>query len=258
MVFIFLGALITFSYEFTTLFKYKYKIIDYKPFTHQTCQIYINKPTIILRLDDVQSHAYIKEVYFIVDETLKRNMSVTLGVIPNNLEKDIKLLDFLKVKRLNNNIEIAVHGYNHNKSDIKITKELIIKGNEKIQRYLGVRPITYIPPYNILDDNSFNLISDYYDIIADEEDVLKEGNNSARIGFNVETYDYNNTKKVTSLSIVNKCKLSLMKTNICVVAIHPQEFNGVIYPKEYIKVILNDLNKLDVEFKTFKDIVYCE
>ncbi len=66
-------------------------IISYYSIENHTSTCYLNmsEPTLFLRLDDVR--AYSVPSPFVIDEALRRNLSITLGVIPEGLDKDYKI-----------------------------------------------------------------------------------------------------------------------------------------------------------------------
>jgi len=219
---------------------------------HNSCHISITEPTIILRLDDVR--AYSKKSKEIIDSTINRNMSITIGVIPANLEKDKDLLGYLNKIKSNNKVEIAQHGYFHNETDINISRENAIKGSLIIQALLKIKPISYIPPYNKLNENNAQNLSEVYSIIADDKDILKEGESFVRIGWNQATHDYVSDYQNNVSLIIDNCKRYLDRTNLCVIVIHPQEYENKYNDYNYF---LDEISSLNVSFKNLKDIVYC-
>src|SRR3989338_8323661 len=61
----------------------------------ESCEFEIQKNTIILRLDDIAAWTYKDISRDIINEVLERNMSITLGVIPEYLEKDRRVVNWL-------------------------------------------------------------------------------------------------------------------------------------------------------------------
>jgi len=239
------------------------RIITYNQTESNSCHINTVEPTIILRMDDVR--AYSKLTAPLVNEILDRELSLTLGVIPKDLEKDYSMIRYLQEIKDSPYIEIAQHGNEHDEDDINITNESLLEGYGKIQRVLGVVPVTYIPPYNDISEESKEIISNYFRIISKDGEVVKEGEKVAEIGQTIATYDYTTNEIVHIEKIILKCKESLDKTNVCVVNIHPQEYaydinDATILSKERFeefKEMLDELQKLDAEFKRFTDVVIC-
>jgi hypothetical protein len=218
------------------------------------------EPTIILRIDDVRAYSTTSKP--LIDEIIRRNMSATLGVIPRDLEKDKKIPDYLIEIKENSLIEIAQHGANHNESDINISEETLLEGNKKIQEIIGIKPITYIPPYNNISEESKEMIGDYFSLLSGDQDILKN-DKIPEIGYTVSTYSYTTQQIVSNKEIISKCKQSLEKNNLCVVMIHPQEYSSdpnnpkEISPERFndFKEMLDGLEKLESNFGTFKDLL---
>ncbi len=239
------------------------RTIIYNQTESTSCHINAIEPTIILRIDDVRAYSTLAKP--LVDEILGRTISVTLGVIPRDLEKDPVMIKYLKEIKTSPYAEIAQHGTYHNESDKNIDNESLIEGFGKIQKVLGVLPVTYIPPYNEVSLESNEIISRYFRIISGEQGIIKEGEKVAEIGYTEETYYYDKNEPVPIEIIINKCDESLRTTNLCVIAIHPQEYavninNPTIISQEKFeefKILLDNLQNLEAEFSTFNDVVSC-
>mgnify|MGYP001574133891 CR=1 FL=1 len=239
------------------------KIVIYNQTESNSCHINTVEPTIILRMDDVRAYSIITP--YLVNEILERNISVTLGVIPKDLEKGNEMIKYLDKIKTNPRIEIAQHGNNHNETDKNITKDSLVEGYTKIQKVLGIVPTTYIPPYQEISPDSKEIISSYFKILSNGERIIKEGKKNVEIGYTEETYWFNKNKPAPIETIISKCKESLDSTNLCVIAIHPQEYavdmnNALALDKnkfEEFKLLLGKLENLNARFSRFIDIVYC-
>lgn len=240
------------------------KTIIYNQTESNSCHINAIEPTIILRMDDVR--AYSKLTKPLVDEIVSRNISVTLGVIPKDLEKDYQIAKYLNEIKSNPHIEIAQHGNYHNESDKNISNDSLLEGYAKIQTILSVVPVTYILPHNEVSLGSKEIISNYFRVISGEQGIFREGEKYAEIGYTEETYYYDKNYSVPVETIINKCEESLRNINLCVIAIHPQEYstninNPSVLDKnklEEFKHLLDKLENLNASFSTFKDLVFCE
>lgn len=260
-LFLILGG--SFLYQYLNSLRFQNSFITYNQTKHHSCYINIEEPTIILRIDDIRAYSTLSP--YLIDEIINRNLSASLGVIPKDLEKDRILQKYLLNIRENLNIEIAQHGTNHNESDINITEDVLLEGDIKIQELLRIKPVTYISPFNKISEKTRDIISKYFRVISGEEGILKEGEKIAEIGYTVETYDYSRNQTVPTEQIIEECKLSLDKTNLCVIKIHPQKYavninNPVdLSPKKLqeFKLMLDKLRELNAMFSTFKDIVTC-
>ena len=239
------------------------KTIIYNRTQSNSCHINAIGPTIILRMDDVR--AYSKLTKPLVDEILSRNISVTLGVIPRDLEKDKDMIKYLGQIKTNPHIEIAQHGNYHDESDKNITDDSLLEGYTKIQTILGVVPTTYIPPNNEISPDSKDIVSNYFRIISGEQDIFREGKNFVEIGYTEETYYFDKDEMSPLDIILQKCQASIYKMNLCIIAIHPQEYstdidNPAVLDKnkfEEFKHLLDELGNLNAKFSRFTDVVYC-
>lgn len=238
-------------------------IKTYIPNPHNSCHINIIDRTIVLRMDDVRSYSIPSPT--LINEVINRELSITLGVIPNGIEKDRKILKYLLKIKDNPLIEIAQHGTRHDEFDVNITEKVLLEGGAKIRKFLRVEPVTYIAPYNEITKEARDIISKYFRIISAGYGVIKEGDNIAELGYTVESYDYEKLQITSNEDIINECKSSLDKTNLCVVGLHPQEYSTDINnPDDISKERFNDftemldeLQKLNVKFSTFNDLVVC-
>lgn len=239
------------------------KTIIYNQRESNSCLINTAEPTIILRMDDVRAYSRLTKP--LIDEIIKRNISVTLGVIPEDIEKDFGMISYLRGIKGNPKIEIAQHGNHHDESDHNITEASLLEGYAKIQKVLGVVPITYIPPNNKISAESKDIVSDYFGIISSGGNIIRGGGKMAEIDYTEATYLYNKNEPVPVKKIIDYCKQDLIKTNLCVITIHPQEYatnidNPIMlsYDKfKEFKGLLDGLQELNANFSTFNDVVYC-
>jgi peptidoglycan/xylan/chitin deacetylase (PgdA/CDA1 family) len=212
---------------------------------------------IILRIDDVQAWYLNKVSIQMIDTILKNNLAVSVGVIPDKIEKDSLILDYLKSKIDNPKFEIAQHGtfhYTNEFEDLNYneTLERIILGREEITDNLGITPVTFIPPYNEYNNDTLKALENLgFKIFSAKENEFKIDNLSL-IGFNTRTKEVNATEINEINEVVNECNVSLNYRNSCVVMIHPSDFvvNGKFKYQEFLD-LLSGLKKLNADFVTF-------
>ena len=231
--------------------------------THNSCYVSIPQPSIILRLDDVRAFSVPAES--VIEEFRKNNVSLTIGVIPRELETDPNLIAYLKSIKNDSRIEIAQHGVYHNESDINLTEADLLYGLSKIETLLKVKPVTYTQPFD--DEPSAatkKILAEYYKGTSGTWGVLKEGE-IAELGHTISNYNIIQDPQKNILNIVSACKDNIERQNYCVVLLHPQEFatdinNPVNVSDEKIaeldKLIVQ-LKQLNATFVTFKDVVDC-
>lgn len=160
----------------------------------------MNAPSIIVifRNDDVSALSDLSHERRVADIFKRFNAPQTIGVVPfctlndthhtlgkgfKALEENPSIVDFLKEIRSRDGTEIALHGYTHQTSrlsnpgkreyfefreiSLEEQTDLLAKGVEKLQQALGFRPVTFIPPWNRLDEstvracraNAFSVVS---------------------------------------------------------------------------------------------------
>jgi hypothetical protein len=228
----------------------------------------ISERSIIIRLDDVQGYLWNKTSIRIIDTVLEKNMSITLGVIPErSIDKDILLKNYL-ISNINDpRIEIAQHGTTHDPNEIlNLSEEETYNktniGFKTIIDILGVKPITYIPPNNEHNANSTKALSKLgFKILSSKKESYTFDGNMVHVGYDVQTM-YSFAKEPIPINeIIDGCNESLNSKNLCVIMVHPQDFhqgtNRTIDEQRFNKFIglLDGLNRLNARSVTFKDLM---
>lgn len=211
---------------------------------------------IILRMDDVEIN-WKNPVMILTDTILSKNISVTLGVVPTQIDDELKkyLIGITKDPR----IEIAQHATYHIKNEFKnlskSEKYNIIKlGNEKIKDTLGMKTITFIPNDDLNQDT--NVLSELgFEIVSTGKNEYRYDENLLIIGTTKQTSN--------SKDIIDSCKILLEQKNVCVINIHPQDYinktTNTLDNSRYDKFVelLDQLKMLNTKFVTFKDLLKC-
>jgi len=232
------------------------------------CQVIVTEPSIVIRIDDIQNNnAPLQEM---MTEILRRDLPMTIGVIPGRIGYEPEFDEFLYVTAQNPNVEVAMHGYEHYPTDRNITSKELEKGFERLAALTGKVPVTYIPPFNYVTPEAYMLIEQRFKIISGTGATMKSGV-IAEVGQTVETFDYEayNASKVGPKSIpavINACKEGIRRNNLCVVTFHPQELSTVVEDASDINasnymhylLLLDNLERINATFITLKDTVRCE
>ncbi len=234
----------------------------------QCFPIYPQTPTIILRLDDIQANVY-KDIRFtLIDEILQRNMSLVVALIPKNIEYDRELRDYLREKSIDTKIEIAQHGALHDAEEFKTMDEQeaverIQEGFKKINRNIGVYPLTFVPPSNEYSSGTIAALKKigFKTVSAKENEYYFDGD-LFFLGKTTETYDFANSRFISAEEVIDACEEGLALRNICVITIHPQDYlddQDEIDEERYQEFIklLDELKKKDVVFKTPREMISC-
>ncbi len=231
------------------------------------CVLDIKESVIIIRLDDVRAYSVPSQE--VIDLTLSKNIPIVLGVIPNKLTKDRHMSNYLRSLGKNPLVEMAQHGLYHNSTDINISEEKLLEGKEIIISTTNVVPVTYVPPFNQLNPDSFNYILNNFKILSSEE-ISNDANKDKyaqiiEIDKTVSTYNFQENREESNEYLLEICKKVLEEKKLCVLEFHPQEFstvpsNAIDVNAEKLKTygeLLDSLKQLNVSFSTFKDLVEC-
>lgn len=194
---------------------------------------------VAFRLDDVQDH-YLDEVNMQIMKVFQEtNSSLNIGIVGDIFGDDEKLVSFIRNQINNKNPELAVsnHGWNH-EDFTRISKDnqslLIKRTNERINHILGVKPLVFIAPFDLfnndtlvaLKENGIKYISSIVDYdpgpYATLEDAMpyhfpstattSDDNGTYWVGINHEN---------TFAQIQN----SMLKYGFAVVEMHPYEYS---------------------------------
>jgi peptidoglycan/xylan/chitin deacetylase (PgdA/CDA1 family) len=249
------------------------EIIDDRPVRQNVRFNYsINKRVVILRLDDVQAFAWNNLTIEIINDVLKRNLSITLGVIPQYLSDDKIMRNYLRNVSRNPHIEIAQHGYDHKDNEYKyLSEEEAYKttniGLSEIVNVTGRYPVTFIPPNNIINgSNTTNALSSLGFKIISGDVRFEYDNNIMNMGFSTSTLNDSGSDDsvIEPLQHVEKiiadCLLTIEDTNICVIMMHPQDYsldNGSADPEKINNYLIPLLDSIANNIKsiTFSDLM---
>lgn len=221
-------------------------------------------PSYILRLDDVQSPAWSNVSIQIINDTLSRNMSIAIGVIPNRDMHDANnITGFIKSNSNNSRLEIAQHGFNHvnyeyANIDINETQLITMKGLRKLYYNYGVCPTTFIPPNNRIN-NPDTLYDMGFRIVSGNDDT--QCNNTISVGYTTTTKWSEKGVLEDPDIIIASCNESFKKQNLSVIMMHPQDFVGndkrTLDPAKYQNYLelLDKLNETGAQSITFRDLL---
>lgn len=225
----------------------------------------LTERSIVLRMDDVQAYSWRNVSINLTDTVLANNMSITLSVIPDGMDDDVILRNYLVEKSKDSRIEIAQHGFRHTLHEflnlsIKDENSTMTSGLDIMENSLRVRPVTFVPPYNEYDNNTTVVMSELgFGIISSGMDDYGRVNNITSFGFNTETKDRDVGLAPIDI-ILSECNNSLQERNICVVMIHVQDYvgkDGKMDNTKYAEFVklLEGLKSLNAKSTTFKDLV---
>lgn len=204
-----------------------------------------SKRKVILRLDDVQAFAFSNTTRKIIDESLSRNIPLVLGIIPNHLDEDVDLVEYLKSRSCN--AEIALHGWDHSVKYINEkpesefehinydeAKSRLETGISMIQNTLKSSTKSFIPPENKISKEGKQALNDLNITVISAD----SGN---EFDMTIATIDQKNNL-IPIKNIISACEKKFAKNTNCVIVIHPQD---------YLTYLVLD----PVKFKSFTDLL---
>jgi hypothetical protein len=227
-----------------------------------------HKPSYIIRLDDVQSPLWSAISTKIIDDTLNRNMSISIAIIPARDSADKSdIVKFIRDRNDNPHLEIMQHGFDHTKYEYanlstNETQLRTMKGLRLLYRDYDVCPVTFIPPNNMIskdENDTSRILGDMgFRIISSSGDV-RYTRSILNAGHNIATKQ--GEEMTSPEKMINMCKNDFKKQNLSVIMVHPQDFvasdKKTLDPEKYANYIemLNELNKTGAQSITFRDLL---
>lgn len=246
------------------------KIISGAGFQNSTCKFAVpQQKSIILRMDDVQAWAWNGIVINLTDTVLSRNMSIALGVIPKNIDRDPLIKNYLLGKSDDPRIEIAQHGTNHEQNEFRNLggKEAFNRtseGLQKIAQAFGEYPVTFIPPNNEYNGNTATALSRLgFHVISARNAEYKFDGKIIYAGYTAMAKSADKAELNPVSSVLEACNTALRLNNICVVLMHPQDYAAAdkktVDAGRYAEFLrlLTGLESTGARFMTFRDLTEC-
>ena len=119
-------------------------------------EILLSCNCVAFRLDDVND-SFANTHYEIINLFVEEEIPITLGIIGNRIGENTNLTDLIK-ENLNRNLELASHGWEHEKfPEYSLDEQINLMrlSSEKIFEVFGMKPKVFIPPYNRFNSNTF-------------------------------------------------------------------------------------------------------
>lgn len=219
-----------------------------------------NQKKIVLRIDDIQAYGWQDIQIQMMDDALKQDVPLLLGVIPKQLKDDKELYYFLK--RNSCNLEIAQHGWDHNITTGGETPEFgnlteeeayqrIIKGKLILEKLVGGSLTTFIPPNNEYSEGTFSALNKI------GFKIISSGGNEF-FDYTTSTYNFDKETLTPISDVISECQEGLDKNDLCIIMIHPQDYatDGELDEVKYNNYteLLGDLKELNVSFVKLEDL----
>jgi peptidoglycan/xylan/chitin deacetylase (PgdA/CDA1 family) len=222
---------------------------------------------VVFRMDDIQDYWIRSAQLAIMNQSLAKNQSLTLGIIMNAIGNDSEIVN--KIKQGNNSsgpFELAVHGWNHT-NYINLTEDeqriSLEDAHNKMINLFGNASEIFVPPYDAFNNDTLNAMRQVDMKIIDGNrssiDQLQLKSNSSSntttnesalsqssplesktifyVPSTISFKDYYGGKYLrnSDQSILNNVTESISANGYAVVVIHPQDFvqiaaNGSLTP----------------------------
>ena len=204
----------------------------------------IGERNVILRVDDIQAIAWRDIQMAMINDALARDMTLTLGVIPDSLLEDKIICDFLIDKRCD--VEIGLHGYQHRYKEFQHLN--YSQADEKIKKGLDIvnriepNVLTFIPPDNVYSEDTKNAaIKNGIKYFS-----ARKGNNG--FDYTQSSYDWYHSRLEDVDIVLDGCRRDFDNNKNCIIMLHPQDyadedgnFDKIKY-EEYIKLLEAELS----------------
>jgi hypothetical protein len=223
---------------------------------------FVKPKKIVLRIDDVQDFAWSDISERMIYDSINHGIRPVIGVIPHIINEDKKMDSAIEKNACN--LEVAMHGDRHSiggnpeipefgNLSYNEAKSKVDEANKMLKKISKKDITTFIPPQNEISSDSLKAINDDgIKIISSEGDGKYDYTNST---FNWETNQPYDVEQV-----IEGCKNSLERKNVCIIMTHPQDFaDGMKMDEEKYKKfidLLDELKKIDADFVTFSDMSF--
>jgi len=239
-----------------------------QPIQNSSCYFQLPKDsTIILRMDDVQE-IFVENVSYNITKTIfDKNFSVTWGLIPSRINKNIQ--NFVAENENNPNFEVAQHGTYHTVNEYQNLTEnetynLMKIGYDIIVKKIGIIPVTFIPPHNEFNNYTISTAAKFgFKLFSGKESVLKNYGDIFDLGYTVDVKSEKTKELIPAEDVVQTCSKSLNLTNACVILFHPQDYSSSDFrnvdEKKYkiFADMLDGLKQLQAKTSTFEGLLTC-
>ncbi len=216
------------------------------------------KKYVIFRDDDVAPWNKLDTLKLVNQVHIDKNVPVTLGIVPhpsldqsrNLLSADAEFFDYMKSISSNPVFEFAQHGYTHHDNTgtpqsefyglpYSRQYETIKSGQSDLMNAFGMKPTTFIPPWNRGDDNTLRALKSLgfteYSSACEDFNI----NSGYREGIRIESYSIvlDDTTLLSAKDITERL-LNDEHTSTIIIFYHFWSFNREDDPINLVKMQL--------------------
>jgi hypothetical protein len=197
---------------------------------------------IAFRLDDLQDGYVTLHQRTVIETFQQMNTSLTAGIIANQYGADANIVPYVQSALGSQTncfkFEIANHGWNHEEFPTFTLAQqttLLTDSQNKIQQVTGVRPETFIPPYNEINANTYTAASTTQfkyltsEVSQDPPPYDNPQNGIMKFPILASTGELTGTEQyyapANPTKVWNDIQTSLTSYGFAVVMMHPYEFS---------------------------------
>lgn len=185
------------------------------------------------RLDDIQDYYDRDGQMAVIKLFHDENETLTIGIIGNALGQDKDLVSFLQHYR--KDVEFANHGWRHEDFSVLSAEDqakLMSQTNTKILDLFGIKPVTFIPPFNRLSNGTSEAASQNGMVIisADkkQDHIALDTSHVYHLPINANVSDYDEEKlywKTFGNDVVlSDVEKGITRDGYAIIMLHPRDF----------------------------------
>lgn len=228
---------------------FRTEIIETEPVVKEPEQIesaFTDCNCVVFRLDDVQDYWLADTQVQIMELFEEKEIPLTIGVIGSLIGEDQRISSVIERNVEEENIELANHSWNNDivtSLDETLEEKYILDTNARILEEFGVTPTTFIPPQNIYDESTIEILKNNgFTVLSSHKEEINTFSFGPESFYLIpaitETAKLVNSntewQMVENSEILTKIQDSVSTYGYAIVMMHPQEFS------------LNELGEYDV------------
>jgi predicted deacetylase len=191
----------------------------------------MEKPSIIIRVDDIQDYAFREAQFFLLNHSLANHIPLSLAVITGEFGEDKEIVEMTKLASAAGS-EVTVHGWKHeNFTDFTPEEqaELLSKSKRRIQEILNLETTIFVPPMfkfnqdtlTVMNTNGYTIFSTF---THNAEPGLISGILSLPGTVQVSDYYGEKWQIKNTATLIEEITASIHIYGFAIIITHPQEF----------------------------------
>jgi len=222
---------------------------------------------VAFRLDDIRDNKFNNVQTEIINLFMDKNLPLTIGIVGGKFGEDTPFVELIKEKIVTGNLEIANHGWVHEKfSTLNYSEQriLIKLTNDKLFEIFGIVPKVFIPPYNQINEHTVSVLHEkgitHLSAFTYSDFPPFPLKDSTFYSFPVEETQTGDVRTNTDLHqiypiehVFSRIKQSLSNYGFAVVLMHPTEFAAIKDGEHINQVNSEPIQELELLIKKIQD-----